>query len=470
MNVSIANSKAVENLTSGDVEHWMTTYHSVLATLKLHELKIPSTMHSGTFEFDAQAYTRSTPDSSGALWEIQIEAGVRALDLRICQIAAGQWVFHYNNQPSANTVQSLIDWCNTYYSASDSTAINEILVLNIRDCYSLSGAFDYVRLKNLFVNGLHATGLIPRSAALLTLGQITHDYGGKNIILSWDKCSEDDLIWPCRWQGWINTVVPAGVNQKAIMQMYVIHNTVTQLSSTLFVANANSHSLSNRPPVAGLELDHALIQACISANLNQAPPAVESSQYDYVLQTLSLTITPGFNTSHYQISINAGSNIIYPHTLSEGRHRITVSLALNRICQLNIKRIDAHGRTSNGTLVDVDTTFTQNPGNPGNPGNPSGPDGPWIVRARRSSDTSGYAYWGTHDLSPYDHALIKIYRSQDISEGIATGPDIFRKTLTNSATAVTFYPLEAGVDYVVTLVGVFSNLTLTKASWKNVIK
>ena len=468
MNVSIANSKAVENLTSGDVEHWMTTNHSVLATLKLHELKIPSTMHSGTFEFDAQAYTRSTPDSSGALWGIQIEAGVRALDLRICQIGAGQWVFHYNHQPSANTVQSLIDWCNAYYSVSDSTAINEILVLNIRDCYSLSGAFDYVQLKNLFVNGLQATGLIPRSAALLTLGQMTHDYGGKNIILSWDKCSEDDLIWPCRWQGWINTVVPAGVNQKAIMQMYVIHNTVTQLSSTLFVANAHSHSLSNRPPVAGLELDHALIQACISANLNQAPPAppvVESSQYDFALQTLSLTITPGFNTSHYQISINAGSNIIYPHTLSEGRHRITVSLALNRMYQLSIKRVDAHGRTPNGILVDIDTSTTKDTDNPGNI---DGPDGPWIVGATRNGDIAGYAYWGTHDLSSYDHALIKIYRSQDINEGIATGPAIFEKTLNNSATSVTFYPLEVGTDYVVTLVGVFSNLTKTKASWKKV--
>ncbi|WP_314918763.1 hypothetical protein [Pseudomonas helleri] len=453
MNVSIANSKAVENLTSGDIEHWMTTYHSVLATLKLQELKIPSTMHSGTFEFDAQAYTRSTPDSSGALWEIQIEAGVRALDLRICQIGAGQWVFHYNNQPSANTVQSLIDWCNAYYSASDSTAINEILVLNIRDCYSLSGAFDYVQLKNLFVNGLQSTGLIPRKAALLTLGKIHHDYWGKNIILSWDECAEDDLIWPCRWQGWINTTVPAGVNQKTTMQVYVIHNADTECSSTLYVANASPPALRNGQPGGSSELDRGLIEKCINYNLDAAPfyaPEREQSGYNYFSEKFHLIINPALRTVQYQVDFLGRGFMAYQHTPSNGYHNVEIPVARDQIFNLTVRALDVRGKISESKMISVNTTAPA-PVIAFSDPSPSG--NPKIKSISIEGGGSALVAFIMLDInSSYDFPQVEITVFRLQKEGIDNSPAVHQKLVPNSAAGAMFRMIK-GEAYVAVVQG-----------------
>lgn len=454
MNVSIANSKAVENLTSGDVEHWMTTYHSVLATLKLHELKIPSTMHSGTFEFDAQAYTRSTPDSSGALWDIQIEAGVRALDLRICQIGSGQWVFHYNNQPSANTVQSLIDWCNAYYSASDSTAINEILVLNIRDCYSLSGAFDYVQLKNLFVNGLQSTGLIPRKAALLTLGKIHHDYWGKNIILSWDECAEDDLIWPCRWQGWINTTVPAGVNQKTTMQVYVIHNADTECSSTLCVANASPPAMRNGQPGGSSELDHGLIERCINYNVDAAPfyaPELEQSGYNYISEKVYLIIKSNERVMQYQIDLLGRGFTAYPHTLSNGCHNIEIPAARNQMFNLAVRALDAKGKITGSKVISVNTNA---PAPVIALGAASGSGKPKIKSIPvygSGLDRIAFIMLDVNSAYDFDQVEITVFRLQ--KEGIDNNPAVYQQTASKYAAGASFHPLIKGEAYVAVVQG-----------------
>ena len=467
MNVSIANSKAVENLTSGDVEHWMTTYHSVLATLKLHELKIPSTMHSGTFEFDAQAYTRSTPDSSGALWDIQIEAGVRALDLRICQIGSGQWVFHYNNQPSANTVQSLIDWCNAYYSASDSTAINEILVLNIRDCYSLSGAFDYVQLKNLFVNGLQSTGLIPRKAALLTLGKIHHDYWGKNIILSWDECAEDDLIWPCRWQGWINTTVPAGVNQKTTMQVYVIHNADTECSSTLCVANASPPAMRNGQPGGSSELDHGLIERCINYNVDAAPflsPDIEDSYYNYRSEKFYLIVRPDLRAVQYQVDLLGGGFVVYPYTLSNGYYHIEVPLKRQNVGSLIIRSLDARGKISQHTLVGFNSSAPAPVLALGDSSASVMPDSIYTYRTVVNNFIIGSVTWDLHEASIFEHVVVKVYRLS--TEGKDTGPALIEKTVPNTASATSFNPVPTGYWYLVVLVGVYPGGRQSKPAWR----
>lgn len=466
MNVSIANSKAVENLTSGDVEHWMTTYHSVLATLKLHELKIPSTMHSGTFEFDAQAYTRSTPDSSGALWDIQIEAGVKALDLRICQIGAGQWVFHYNNQPSANTVQSLIDWCNAYYSASDSTVINEILVLNIRDCYSLSGAFDYVQLKNLFVNGLQSTGLIPRKAALLTLGKIHHDYWGKNIILSWDECAEDDLIWPCRWQGWINTTVPAGVNQKTIMQVYVIHNADTECSSTLCVANASPSAMRNGQPGGSSKLDHGLIEKCINYNLDAAPfyaPELEQSGYNYISKKVYLIIKPDSRVVQYQIDLLGRGFAAYSYTSSNGYHHIELPLARDQVVRLTIRAMDSRGKISGDSAISINATA---PAPVLELGDFSDSRMPVIhpLRFEKFGDMTFVAIqWDINKASDFDWVQVKVI---ELQEGcIDAGLVVFDKKLVRGAMGATF-GLVKGKCYVVVVLGIYPGGWESKPAWK----
>lgn len=453
MNVSIANSKAVENLTSGDVEHWMTTYHSVLATLKLHELKIPSTMHSGTFEFDAQAYTRSTPDSSGALWDIQIEAGVKALDLRICQIGAGQWVFHYNNQPSANTVQSLIDWCNAYYSASDSTVINEILVLNIRDCYSLSGAFDYVQLKNLFVNGLQSTGLIPRKAALLTLGKIHHDYWGKNIILSWDECAEDDLIWPCRWQGWINTTVPAGVNQKTTMQVYVIHNADTECSSTLCVANASPSAMRNGQPGGSSKLDHGLIEKCINYNLDAAPfyaPELEQSGYNYISEKFHLIINPVLRTVQYQIDFLGRGFMAYPHTLSNGCHNIEIPVARNQMFNLTVRALDARGKISESKMLSVNTTAPAPIVAFSAPNRSANSKIKEIRIEGTGSNRIAFIMLDINSFYDFPQVEITVFRLQ--KEGIDNSPAVYQKLVSKNAAGAMF-PMVEGGAYVAVVQG-----------------
>ncbi|MQT92904.1 hypothetical protein [Pseudomonas helleri] len=98
--------------TDVDVKYWMTSLHPLVGTLKLHELKIPSTQHSGLIECESQQDESNESGSTGSPWGFQIEAGIRALDLRIYQNEEGDCFFHYNNLPSEHSVQSLIDWCN----------------------------------------------------------------------------------------------------------------------------------------------------------------------------------------------------------------------------------------------------------------------------------------------------------------------------------------------------------------------
>ena len=454
MNRSKDSGGVLVDMTSVDVKHWMTTYHSVLSTLKLHELKIPSTMHSGVFESEAP-------------WDSQIEAGVRALDLRICQLEVGQWVFHYNNQPSANSVQSLIEWCNAYYSAPDMAVINEILILNIHDCYSLSGAFDYAQLKNLFVNGLHATGLIPRGAALLTLGRIHHDYWGKNIILSWNECVEDDLIWPCRWQGWINTAVPAGVNLKVKMQVYVIHNAVTELSSTWFVANASSPSLACLPSGAGSALDHVLIEKCINTNLEAAPylaSELEQSGYNYLSEKMYLIIKPDIRNLLYQIAGPWGGFMTYPHTSTDGYHTIEFSLASNQAVNLTIRALDARGKVSGNTVLYVNTTAPAPVLELGHPSASDMPDIESVYRQRIFDVITLFIIWNIHSASVFDHLEVKVFRLQ--KEGMDTGPAVFEKTVSNTSGAVTFAPVTSGDTYVAVVMGVYPGNSESRPAWR----
>lgn len=466
MDLQQGNKNATAVMDPGDVKHWMTSYHAELSPLKLHELMIPSTLHSGIFGYGAQHHESKEPAPSESPWEFQIEAGIRALDLRIYQTEVGQWVFHYATLPSEHSVQSLIDWCNAYYSASDSTGNKEIIIFNIRDCYSVNDDFDYEALKNFFVNGLRSTSLIPRSAALLSLGEIHQAHPGKNIVLSWDKCIDDNLIWPYRWQTWIRTVVPASMSPK---QMYLIHNAITECTTKLFVANACFPALSYKQTLACSTLDHERIQACLNANIEKAPPlapVIEEVSYDFTLRLLYLLIRPHFKTSHYQIYF-PGMSEFYdcPYASFNGFDEIKYPFEPDKSYVLSIRSRGTNGVVSKITVLDVDTAT---PEPISGPGNPNGPDGPEVRRVSRTANGSGRVEWAPNDNYMYHYLLGKIYLLKDINGGIATGPAVFEEKLDNKSGVYTTPPLEWSEIYVVTLVGLFYDLKRTKATWHEI--
>lgn len=449
----------------GDVKHWMTSLHPVVGTLKLHELKIPSTQHSGLIECDGQQDESNESDSTGSPWGFQIEAGIRALDLRIYQHEEGHWVFHYNNLPSLHSVQSLIDWCNAYYSAPEPIISNEIIVLHIHDCFSPMDQFNYSQLRDLFVNGLRSTSLIPRRAALLNLMQIHQNYPGKNIVLSWDRCVDDDLIWPYRWQGWIKTDVPAGIEHQATLPLLLICNAVTECISTLVVANA-SPAITAGQPGACSELDHGLIERCINYNLDAAPflsPDLEDSYYNFRSEKFYLIVRPDLRTVQYQVDLLGGGFAIYPYTLSDGYHHIEIPLKQRNVGSLIIRSLDARGKISQHTLLGVDTSAPAPVLALGDYRASDMPDSVDTYRTVVNNFIVGSVSWNLHAASIFDHVLVKVYRLS--TEGKDTGPPLFEKTISKTASAATFNPVATGYWYLVVLVGVYPGGWQSKPAW-----
>ena len=439
--------------TDVDVKHWMTSLHPVVGTLKLHELKIPSTQHSGLIECDGQQDESNGSDSTGSPWGFQIEAGIRALDLRIYQHEEGHWVFHYNNLPSLHSVQSLIDWCNTYYSAPEPIINNEIIVLHIHDCFSPMDQFNYSQLRDLFVNGLRSTSLIPRRAALLNLMQIHQNYPGKNIVLSWDRCVDDDLIWPYRWQGWVKTDVPAGKEHKATLPLRLICNAVTECISTLVVANTSSPAMSAGQPSVCSELDHGLIEKCINYNLDAAPfyaPELEQSGYNYISEKFHLIINPVLRTVQYQIDFLGRGFMAYPHTLSNGCHNIEIPVARNQMFNLTVRALDARGKISESKMLSVNTTapapivaFSD----PNSSGNSK------IKNIRIEGTGSNRVAFIMLDINSfYDFPQVEITVFRLQKEGIDNSPAVYQKLVSKSAAGAMF-PMVEGGAYVAVVQG-----------------
>lgn len=432
--------------TDGDVKHWMTSLHPLLGTLKLHELKIPSTQHSGLIECDGQQDESNGSDSTGSPWGFQIEAGIRALDLRIYQHEEGHWVFHYNNLPSLHSVQSLIDWCNTYYSAPEPIINNEIIVLHIHGCFSPMDQFNDSQLRDLFVNGLRSTSLIPRRAALLNLMQIHQDYPGKNIVLSWDRCVDDDLIWPYRWQGWVKTDVPAGKEHKATLPLRLICNAVTECISTLVVANTSSPAMSAGQPSVCSELDHGLIEKCINYNLDAAPfyaPELEQSGYNYVSEKFHLIINPVLRTVQYQIDFLGRGFMAYPHTLSNGCHNIEIPVARNQMFNLTVRALDARGKISESKMLSVNTTapapivaFSD----PNSSGNSKIKD---IRIEGTGSNRVAFIMLDINSFYDFPQVEITVFRLQ--KEGIDNSPAVYQKLVSKNAAGAMFPMVEGGV-------------------------
>lgn len=439
--------------TDGDVKHWMTSLHPLLGTLKLHELKIPSTQHSGLIECDGQQDESNGSDSTGSPWGFQIKAGIRALDLRIYQHEEGHWVFHYNNLPSLHSVQSLIDWCNAYYSAPEPIINNEIIVLHIHGCFSPMDQFNDSQLRDLFVNGLRSTSLIPRRAALLNLMQIHQDYPGKNIVLSWDRCVDDDLIWPYRWQGWVKTDVPAGKEHKATLPLRLICNAVTECISTLVVANTSSPAMSAGQPSVCSELDHGLIEKCINYNLDAAPfyaPELEQSGYNYISEKFHLIINPVLRTVQYQIDFLGRGFMAYPHTLSNGCHNIEIPVARNQMFNLTVRALDARGKISESKMLSVNTTapapivaFSD----PSSSGNSKIKD---IRIEGTGSDRVAFIMLDINSFYDFPQVEITVFRLQ--KEGIDNSPAVYQKLVSKSAAGAMF-PMVEGGAYVAVVQG-----------------
>lgn len=453
--------------TDGDVKHWMTALHPVVGTLKLHELKIPSTQHSGLIECDGQQDESNGSDSTGSPWGFQIEAGIRALDLRIYQHEEGHWVFHYNNLPSLHSVQSLIDWCNAYYSAPEPIINNEIIVLHVHDCFSPMDQFNDSQLRDLFVNGLRSTSLIPRRAALLNLMQIHQDYPGKNIVLSWDRCVDDDLIWPYRWQGWVKTDVPAGKEQKPTLPLRLICNAVTECISTLVVANTSSPAMSAGQPSVCSELDHGLIERCISYNVDAAPflsPDIEDSYYNYRSEKFYLIVRPDLRAVQYQVDLLGGGFVVYPYTLSNGYYHIEVPLKRQNVGSLIIRSLDARGKISQHTLVGFNSSAPAPVLALGDSSASVMPDSIYTYRTVVNNFIIGSVTWDLHEASIFEHVVVKVYRLS--TEGKDTGPALIEKTVPNTASATSFNPVPTGYWYLVVLVGVYPGGRQSKPAWR----
>ena len=438
--------------TDVDVKYWMTSLHPLVGTLKLHELKIPSTQHSGLIECDGQQDESNESDSTGSPWGFQIEAGIRALDLRIYQHEEGHWVFHYNNLPSLHSVQSLIDWCNAYYSAPEPIINNEIIVLHIHDCFSPMDQFNYSQLRDLFVNGLRSTSLIPRRAALLNLIQIHQNYPGKNIVLSWDRCVDDDLIWPYRWQGWVKTDVPAGKEHKPTLPLILICNAVTECISTLVVANA-SPAITAGQPGACSELDHGLIERCINYNLDAAPfyaPELKQSGYNYYSEKFHLIINPVLRAVQYQVDFLGRGFMAYSHTLSNGCHNIEIPVSRNQIFNLAVRALDARGKISESKVISVNTT---SPAPVIALGVASDSEKPRILQILVAGDDpfrNGYISLDAKTAYDFDQVVITVFRLQ--KEGIDNDPPVYERTASKNAAGAMF-PMIKGEAYVAVVQG-----------------
>lgn len=439
--------------TDLDVKYWMTSLHPVVGTLKLHELKIPSTQHSGLIECNGQQDEGNESGSTGSPWGFQIEAGIRALDLRFYQNEEGHWVFHYNNLPSEHSVQSLIDWCNAYYSAPEPLINNEIIIFHIHDCFSPMDEFNDTQLRDLFVNGLRSTNLLPRRAALLNLIQIHQNYPGKNIVLSWDRCVDDDLIWPYRWQGWIKADVPAGIEHKAAFPLFLMCNAVTECISTLVVANAGPPVITAGQPGTCSELDHGLIEKCINYNLDAAPfyaPELEQSGYNYFSEKFHLIINPVLRAVQYQVDFLGRGFMAYQHTLSNGCHNIEIPVARYQMFSLTVRALDVGGKISESKVISVNTTAPAPViafSDPSISGNPK------IKRIYIEGDESGRVAFimlevnSSHDFPQVE---ITVFRLQ--KEGIDNSPAVYQKLVSNIAAGAMF-PMIKGEGYVAVVQG-----------------
>lgn len=452
--------------TDVDVKHWMTSLHPVVGTLKLHELKIPSTQHSGLIECDDQQDEVNESGSTGSPWGFQIEAGIRALDLRIYQNEEGHWVFHYNNLPSEHSVQSLIDWCNAYYSAPEPLINNEIIVLHIHDCFSPMDQFNYTQLRDLFVNGLRSTSLIPRRAALLNLIQIHQNYPRKNIVLSWDRCVDDDLIWPYRWQGWIKADVPAGIEHKATLPLFLICNAVTECISTLVVVNTSPPAITAGQPGACSEFDHGLIERCINYNVDAAPfyaPELEQSGYNYVSEKVYLIIKPNARVMQYQIDLLGRGFTAYPHTLSNGYHNIELPVARDQVFILTIRAMDVRGRISGSSTISVNASAPAPVLELGDFGDSRMPK----VLPLKIQDGGDFFYvsimWDINGASDFEWVQVIVIQLQ--GEGIDAGLVVFDKTHSRTSMGMTFFPYIKDKSYAVVVLGIYPGGWESKPAW-----
>ncbi|MQT32067.1 hypothetical protein GHO40_23115 [Pseudomonas helleri] len=452
--------------TDVDVKYWMTSLHPLVGTLKLHELKIPSTQHSGLIECESQQDESNESGSTGSPWGFQIEAGIRALDLRIYQNEEGDCFFHYNNLPSEHSVQSLIDWCNAYYSASELIINNEIIVLHIHDCFSPRDQFNDTQLRDLFVNGLRSTSLIPRRAALLNLIQIHQDYPGKNIVLSWDRCVDDDLIWPYRWQGWIKADVPVGIEHKATLPLFLICNAVTECISTLVVVNAGPPVITAGQPGACSELDHGLIEKCINYNLDAAPfyaPELEQSGYNYVSGKVYLIVKPNARVMQYQIDLLGRGFAVYPHTPSNGYHNIELPVARDQVFILTIRAMDVRGKISDSSTIRFNASAPAPVLELGNFGDSRMPKVKPLMIQGMGGVFHVSIMWDINGASDFDWVQVIVIQLQ--GEGIDAGLVVFDKTHSRTSMGITFYPYIVGKTYAVVVLGIYPGGWESKPAW-----
>ena len=172
---------------------WMTDIGTDLESLKINELIIPETHNSGV-------------DQQGAGWPIdqwwacqddtfthQLNAGARALDLRLLQIG-GRYMFHHSGEHSNRHLNNCVESVLRFVQQNP----GEFVILDFHETADLDDFNKRIAASD--IEDVLGAYCIPPEASPLTIAQIRNKWPGRNLIIAWDF--EYGLHWPKVQQTW----------------------------------------------------------------------------------------------------------------------------------------------------------------------------------------------------------------------------------------------------------------------------
>lgn len=208
-NMPVTNAATFANFVSVDdpscywLRRWMYKYQSILKVLTIEELSIPGTHDSGTYDMVSTVSEPWTKTQSLTL-QGQMEAGARALDLRIGiqpdKSGDERFILVHDTWRTNLTVSAALDQILSF-SHNEAT---EVIILDFHRFVELSGGVTEQHYQDLMklVKTKLGNKLIPYSAKGQTLNEIWQGQG--RIIVAWNRDNNDSEIWPGVSQGWFD--------------------------------------------------------------------------------------------------------------------------------------------------------------------------------------------------------------------------------------------------------------------------
>jgi hypothetical protein len=195
-------------VNSYNLNSWMSDLHSVIGHLRVSELSLAGSHNCGMDGKAPYVFSHGTCQDDSFLH--QLNNGIRVFDIRLMwywgygEYNIGVGLKFYHGDASGRTFADMMKDVDQFHQSQS----QELVIFDFHsiEAQNPDKAIPFDLIHAHFTNN-YGTRLLPRSAVLLTLGEIKAQYPGRNIVLMgpyqlWEKGRDRTYFWPKPWHEW----------------------------------------------------------------------------------------------------------------------------------------------------------------------------------------------------------------------------------------------------------------------------